>query len=290
MESAVELVVGPRLRALGGLEVNRVWPTARRRLIGPFIFFDHMQLTALPPGQGLDVPPHPHIGLATVTYLFDGEIVHTDSLGKRESIRPGELNWMTAGRGITHAERTGAEERARVGMVHGIQSWVALPQDQEECAPSFEHYDASSLPRIDRPGIEMKLIAGHAFGQRAPVRTRSELFYIEADFEAGSSLVLPLELGERGVYVVTGGVRIGATDYPAGRMLVLQSGADIALTAQEASKLMLLGGAPLDGDRHIWWNFVSSSQDRIDTAKLDWKEGRFPAVPGDDESMPLPAY
>lgn len=284
----VELVVGPRMRPLGGLEVNRVWPTAARRLIGPFIFLDHLERAPLAPGMGLDVPPHPHIGLATVTYLFEGELVHADSLGMRETIRPGELNWMTAGRGITHAERTGPEERARPAYIHGIQSWVALPIEEEDCEPGFAHHAAGDLPELAEPGVRLKLIAGEAFGARSPVAVKSGLFYVEADVDAGRVLGLPAELGERGCYVVAGRVRLGAAEYPAGRMLVLASGADVRIEAVESSKLMLLGGAPLEGDRHVWWNFVSSKPERIETAKRDWAEERFPPVPGDRERMPLP--
>lgn len=286
--SIVELVVGPRARPLAGLEVNRAWPTARRRLIGPFIFFDHLRPAELAPGRGLDVPPHPHIGLATVTYLFEGTLTHADSLGVRQDIRPGELNWMTAGRGITHAERTTAAERARASRIHGTQAWVALPLNDEECEPSFEHYPASRLPVLERPGIRLKLIAGAGFGKRSPVRTRSNLFYAEADLEDEARLLLDAGLGERGVYIVAGAVSVGPETHEAGRMLVMHSGLNVELTAVGASKLMLLGGAPLGGDRRIWWNFVSSSAARIEQAKSDWKGGRFPRVPGDDEFMPLP--
>lgn len=288
VDSLVELVVGPRIRPLGGLEVNRVWPTAKRRLIGPFIFLDHLKPAELAPGQGLDVPPHPHIGLATVTYLFEGELEHADSLGFRQTIRPGELNWMTAGRGITHSERTGTAERARTSRIHGTQAWVALPRAVEVGAPSFVHYADGGLPAIDVSGGRLQLIAGRAFGMSSAVETSSELFYVEADIAAGHTVTLPAELGERGCYVVAGAVRIGATDYPAGRLLVLGSGKAIRVEVLETAKLMLLGGEPLDGDRHVWWNFVSSDPERIETAKRDWDEDRFPRVPGDDERMPLP--
>jgi len=285
----VGLVVGPRRRPLGDLEVNRVWPTARRRLIGPFIFLDHLLRAQLPPGRGLDVPPHPHIGIATVTYLFEGELMHTDSLGSRELIRPGELNWMTAGRGITHAERTPAAERARASVIHGTQAWVALPRDAESCAPTFEHYGAAVLPLLERRGVRMRLIAGAAFGERSPVATASDLFYLDAEMAAGATLVLPDALGQRGCYVVTGSVRVGTIAYEEGRIIVLADGADVGIEAVAPSRVMLLGGPPLDGDREIWWNFVASDPARIERAKRDWAEGRFPPVPGDAERMPLPA-
>ena len=286
--SVVELAVGPRLRPLGGLEVNRVWPTARRRTIGPFIFFDHLTLAELPPGRGLDVPPHPHIGLAAVTYLFGGELLHRDSLGIAELIRPGELNWMTAGRGIVHSERTPPEERARTGAIHGVQSWVALPREAEDREPSFEHLDAAALPVVERPGVRLRLLAGEAFGAIAPVATLSRLFYLEADFAAGAKLTLAAGLGERGVYGVHGGIAIGSAQYGPGSMLVLRDGSDVEIRSPGPSKVMLLGGAPLGGERHIWWNFVASSKQRIERAKRDWRERRFPSVPGDDERMPLP--
>lgn len=288
-DSVVERTVGPRLRPLGGLTVNRVWPTARRRLIGPFIFFDHMQPAELPPGRGLDVPPHPHIGLATVTYLFEGELMHADSLGFKQAIRPGELNWMTAGRGITHAERSTAAERRNQSRIHGVQSWVALPADAEDGEPAFEHYAADRLPQLERPGISLRLIAGAAFGLRSPVWTLSELFYAEARLDEGASLSLAAALGERAVFVVSGELACGGQPYAAGRLVVLRDGADIEITALTASHCMLLGGAPLDGERHIWWNFVSSRSERIEAAKQDWQAGRFPAVPGDPERMSLPA-
>ena len=285
---AVELVIGPRRRPLGGLEVNRVWPTARRRMVGPFIFFDHLLPAELEPGRGVDVPPHPHIGLATVTYLFEGEMLHRDSIGCEQIIRPGELNWMTAGSGIVHSERSTAEQRARQSQIHGIQSWVALPREHELCAPSFVHYPADRLPIIERVDARLKLIAGTAFGASADVATLSELFCVEADLAAGALLALGSELGERAAYVVGGSIEVEEVGYESGKLLVFRAGGEIGIRAQTAAKLMLFGGAPLDGERHIWWNFVSSSADRIEAAKHDWKARLFPAVPGDDDYMPLP--
>jgi redox-sensitive bicupin YhaK (pirin superfamily) len=276
------------MRPLGGLQVNRVWPTARRRLIGPFIFFDHLLSSELPPGHGLDVPPHPHIGLATVTYLFTGEITHRDSLGYDQAIRPGELNWMTAGRGIVHSERTPAPERANASQIHAVQAWVALPSGVEECAPRFEHYAEAVLPIVGVPGGCLRLIAGSAFGARSPVATASPLFYVEADLEAGGRLTLSADLGQRAVYGVNGSFAVDGELHSSAQMLVLRDGIDVELVATEPAKLMLLGGAPLAGERYVWWNFVASDEARIEAAKQRWREQRFPRVPGDDELMPLP--
>lgn len=285
---AVELVVGPRHRPLGGLTVNRVWPTARRRLVGPFIFFDHLLRAELEPGQGVDVPPHPHIGLATVTYLFEGEMLHRDSIGCEQTIRPGELNWMSAGSGIVHSERSTDGERARASRVHGTQSWVALPREHELSAPSFVHYPADELPLIEQARARLKLVAGSAFGASAGIETLSELFYVEADLDAGAALTLGPELGERAAYVVNGSAAVEGIRYESGKLLVFRDGREIEICTPSGAKLMLFGGAPLDGERHIWWNFVSSSAERIKAAKRDWKARRFPAVPGDDGYMPAP--
>jgi redox-sensitive bicupin YhaK (pirin superfamily) len=288
LDTVVDLVVGPRLRSLEGLTVNRVWPIPRRRLIGPFIFLDHMQPAELPAGQGLDVPPHPHIGLATVTYLFEGELMHADSLGFRQPIRPGELNWMTAGRGISHSERSTDRDRARASRIHGVQAWVALPQAVETAAPTFEHVDAAELPQIKLPGATLCLIAGEGFGVRSPVATASPLFYLHARLDVGAVIDLPAELGERGIYIVAGAIEIDGYEYAAGRILVLQNDRPCRIRALQACNLMFLGGTPLDGDREIWWNFVGSDAAAIEAAKADWGAGRFPSVPGDDEFMSLP--
>jgi redox-sensitive bicupin YhaK (pirin superfamily) len=289
LDTVVDLVVGPRLRSLEGLAVNRVWPIPARRLIGPFVFLDHLQPTALAAGHGLDVPPHPHIGLATVTYLLEGELMHADSTGVRQPIRPGALNWMTAGRGITHSERTTAADRARASRIHGLQAWVALPRAAETDAPSFAHVDAEDLPSFERAGVALTLIAGRAFGRTAPVTTASPLFYVEAALPSGADLDLDAELGQRGIYIVTGGLHIDGRTFRAGRLLVLADDRPCRMRATEPAHLMLLGGTPLDGDRHIWWNFVASEPGAIDRAKADWAAGRFPSVPGDTGYMPLPA-
>ena len=285
---SIELVVGPRFRPLGGLQVNRVWPTARRRLIGPFIFFDHMQRAELPPGQGIDVPPHPHIGLATVTYLFEGEMVHRDSLGYEQTIAPRELNWMNAGSGIVHSERSGEAERARRSSVHGIQAWVALPREHEDMAPTFVHHSADQLPLIEREGVSLRLIAGQAFGAKSCIDTLSELFYVEADLIGGAELALSVQLGERAAYVVSGAVQVDAAHYQAGKLLVFHAGKEVVINSLGASKLMLFGGKKFKHDRFVWWNFVSSSSERIERAKRCWKAGDFDKVPGDDGFMPLP--
>lgn len=290
MPAAVETLIEPRARDLGGFQVRRVLPAGRqRKLVGPFIFFDQMGPAELTPGQGIDVRPHPHIGLATVTYLFDGEIVHRDSLGYVQPIEPGDVNWMTAGSGIVHSERTGDEERARASRLSGIQSWVALPQHAEEIAPAFHHHPKAALPTIERGGVVMRLIAGAAYGKRSPVETFSEMFYLDARMSAGSSLKVPPEHQERAVYPVEGEVALNGEAFPAGKMAVIVPEVEAELECYRDARVMLLGGATVDGDRHIWWNFVSSSKDRIERAKADWREGRFAKVPGETEFIPLPS-
>ncbi|MGH8620845.1 MAG: pirin family protein, partial [Burkholderiales bacterium] len=243
---------------------------------------------AFEPGQGIDVRPHPHIHLATVTYLFEGEIVHRDSLGSLLPIRPGAINWMTAGRGIVHSERTGPELREAGSRLHGLQLWVALPAEHEESDPDFRHYPAASLPEIERGGARVRVLAGNAYGAASPVQTLSPLLYAEAMIPAGRALPLPDEHRERAAYVVEGAIRCGEQRIEALRMAVFAPGPTPPLGAESAARVMLIGGAPLDGERHIWWNFVSSSRERIEQAKRDWKERRFPAVPGETEFIPLP--
>jgi redox-sensitive bicupin YhaK (pirin superfamily) len=288
MSDGIEQVIAGRARDIGGFEVRRVLPSGRHRAVGPFVFFDEMGPAAFAPGAGLDVRPHPHIGLATVTYLFEGEIVHRDSLGVQQSIVPGDVNWMVAGSGIVHSERTGATARAAGGRLHGIQSWIALPRAHEEIAPSFRHHAAASLPLIEHDGVRMRLIAGEAFGARSPVDALSPIVYLDVHMPAGSRLPLPEQYAQRAVYPVSGCVRIGASTLEHGAISVLATVADCALEASEASRVMVLGGAALDGERHLWWNFVSSSPERIERAKTHWREGRFARVPGDPEFIPLP--
>jgi redox-sensitive bicupin YhaK (pirin superfamily) len=286
----VQRVLEGRPRDLGGFSVRRVLPAARLQTIGPFIFFDHMGPAVFEPGAGVDVRPHPHIGLATVTYLFAGEFMHRDSLGTAQLIRPGDVNWMVAGRGIVHSERTPPQARQAPGgaPIHGIQTWIALPRDREETEPSFAHHPASVLPEVRWPGVARRLIAGSAFGATAPTAVFSPMFYLAADCEAGAVIELPDEHVERAVYVVDGEVEADGATYGAGHMIVLEPAMSAALRAATPARVMLLGGAPLDGARHIWWNFVSSSAERIERAKVDWHEERFAAVPGDDERIPLP--
>ena len=282
-------VIDARARDLGGFTVGRVLPSTARKLIGPFIFFDHMGPATVPPGRGIDVRPHPHIGLATVTYLFEGEIVHRDSLGSEQPIRPGDVNWMTAGRGIVHSERTGAEPRQAGSRLDGLQLWVALPLRHEETDPEFHHHPARELPALAVGEARIRVLAGSAYGATSPVRAFSPLFYIDAAIAAGSELPLPDEHQERAAYVVSGTVECGGQRAERGRMLVFTPEAPATLRAVSDARVALIGGAPIDGERHIFWNFVSSSQARIEQAKRDWQEGRFPKVPGDErEFIPLP--
>ena len=277
-----------RVRDIGGFTVRRTLPSMQHRLVGPFIFWDHMGPVKLEPGHGMDVRPHPHINLATVTYLFEGEIVHKDSLGSDQAIRPGDVNWMTAGRGIVHSERTGAELRKSGSVVHGLQSWVALPAEQEEVDPAFQHVAGKSLPEVGRPGVRLRVIAGAAFGVASPVVVTSPMFYVEARLDAGAEVALPDEHAERAAYVVEGAIECDGQRVEPSTMAVAEAGDGRTIRALEPSRVMLLGGAPM-GKRYIWWNFVSSSEERIERAKREWKEGAFPRVPGDDvEFIPLP--
>jgi len=290
MNSMLEQVIEPRRHDLGGFEVDRVLPFRARRTVGPFVFFDRMGPHDMQPpvSRDVDVRPHPHIGLSTVTYLFDGEMTHRDSTGATQAIHPGALNWMTAGRGIVHSERfDGMRERG--GLIDGIQSWVALPRENEEDAPSFEHYAAESLPRGDDDGVSLRLIAGEAFGLRSPAKTHSPLFYVHAELQPGARIALPQVHAERAVYVARGQVRHDDGQYDCGRLLVFRAGGAPELRAVGATRLMLLGGEPL-GERFLWWNFVSSSRQRIEQAKADWAAGRMALPPDDsDERIPLPA-
>ena len=285
---AIEMIIEARKRDLGGFTVGRLLPASARRLVGPFIFFDHMGPAELAPGQGIDVRPHPHINLATITYLFEGEIVHRDSLGSHQPIRPGAINWMTAGRGIVHSERTGPELRKTGSRLHGVQLWVALPKACEEVEPDFCHYGASALPALEEQGVRIRVLAGTAYGAISPVQTLSSLFYVEATMPEGGELPLPAEHEERAAYVAQGVLWCDEERIEALRMVVFAPGSMPVLRAESPARVMLLGGAPLDGERYIWWNFVSSSIERIEQAKRDWKEDRFPKVPGEMEFIPLP--
>jgi redox-sensitive bicupin YhaK (pirin superfamily) len=286
----VSAVVEGRSRDLGGFSVQRVLPATAHKMVGPFIFFDHFGPTTFAPGaEGINVRPHPHINLATVTYLFEGEIVHRDSLGSYQVIAPGAVNWMTAGRGIVHSERTAPERRASGGALHGIQLWVALPRADEETEPAFHHHEAASLPRPPARGVELRLIAGSAWGMTSPVKVFSPLFYADANMSPGSSVDLPDEHQERAAYVATGRLRVGGRTFGPGQMILFAPGSRASVQSDVETRALLLGGAPLDGDRHLFWNFVSSRPERLEEAKQAWKEGRFPKVPGDDqEFIPLP--
>ena len=286
----VETVLLPRAHDLGGFEVRRALPAQERQMVGPFIFFDQMGPGEFLTGRGLDVRPHPHIGLSTVTYLFEGEILHRDSLGSSQPIRPGDVNWMTAGRGIAHSERTDPALRVRSNRLFGIQSWVALPKAREEAAPAFVHHPGATLPVAEEDGMRLRLIAGTGWGLAAPVAISSPLFYADAALSPGAVLPLPEEHEERGAYVAQGAVEVAGTRFEAGRMLLFHAGDRLALRAgPEGARLLLLGGAAMDGPRYLFWNFVSSSRERIEQAKADWKAGHFGKVPGDEhEFIPLP--
>jgi redox-sensitive bicupin YhaK (pirin superfamily) len=290
MQPHPTLIENTRLHDLGdGFTVRRMLPVLQARHVGPFVFYDHMGPVEFPAGKGLDVRPHPHIGLATVTWLFEGTIRHRDTLGSLADITPGAVNWMTAGRGIAHSERTPPAVRSTGQRMHGIQVWVALPRADEEAAPEFHHHDAESLPRIIQSGAQLVLIAGTAYGKASPVKVFAPMFFIEAQLETGVSIPLPEEHAERGVHVIDGEVTWGDLTIGAAQMATQAGASAPTVHANKATRLMLFGGAPLDGDRHLWWNFVSSSRERIEQAKADWTAQRFGKIPGDEhEFIPLP--
>lgn len=280
-DPVIELEIPARKRSVGNFAVGRVLPAPVRRQVGPFVFFDHMGPVDVAPGEGMDVKPHPHIGLATVTYLFAGEVFHRDSVGSAQAITPGAINWMTAGRGIVHSERSPEAVRAKGGPVHGLQLWVALPDAVEEGDPTFAHHGAGELPELDDTGVRARVLAGTAFGVASPVAVASPLFYVDAMLPAGTRIEVPREHEERAVYVVDGEVGCGAATIGAATMAVLRPKADAMLEATVPTRLVMIGGAPL-GPRWIWWNFVSSRQERIVQAAHDWRDARFPKVPGDE--------
>jgi len=280
------LVLKPVEKDLGEFTVRRTLPARERQRVGPFIFFDHMGPAEFSAGSGVSVRPHPHIGIATITYLFDGVIMHRDSLGYQQAIEPGAVNWMTAGNGIVHSERTPGELLATGSKLHGIQAWLALPLEQEECDPAFEHYPAAAIPEARLKDATVRLIAGEAYGLVSPVRVASRTLYASVQLSAGGSVALPDNYDEIGIYVVDGAIDVAGTTVESGSMLIPEK--KRTLVAKRESRLMLLGGDRLEGDRTLWWNFVSSSRDRISEAKRRWKAGEFDAVPGDDEFIPLP--
>ena len=287
--SQVELLLDPVTKDLGDFVVRRTLPATDRQRIGPFIFFDHMGPADFKPGSGVNVRPHPHIGLATITYLFAGKIMHRDSQGHAQAIEQGAINWMTAGRGIVHSERSPEELKQSGSHLHGIQAWVALPVELEETEPRFEHYPAEDVPEVNLDGVKLRVIVGQAYGAVSPVRASSETLYVEANLDAGADLLLPAGIDELAVYVVNGDIDIGDCPVTAGRMAVIEAGSDAVARARTTTKLMLLGGASLPGQRYLWWNFVSSSKERMEQAKKDWREQRFGEIPGETELMPLPS-
>ena len=287
---AVSQTLEARTRMLvDGLSVRRVLPSTLRRMVGPFIFFDQLGPLSLAPDQGIDVRPHPHIGLATVTYLFEGELLHRDSLGTEQVIRPGAVNWMTAGRGMVHSERSTTGARKTGPRLHGLQLWAALPLAHEGTAPSFQHHAEGSIPEVSLGGARIRVVSGSAFGATSPVKTLSQLFYADVTLERQAVIDLAEESGERAAYVVTGLVSADGTSYRSGTMLFFREHSPARVQALEKSRIMLLGGAPLDGERHVWWNFVSSSRETIEEACRAWSARSFPPVPGDgQEFVPLP--
>jgi redox-sensitive bicupin YhaK (pirin superfamily) len=288
-ESVVQVIEARRHDVLG-VSVQRALPTRQRRRVGPFTFLDHMGPAQFQPGNGMDVGPHPHIGLATLTFLFEGEALHRDSLGSEQTIRPGDVNWMFAGNGIVHSERSTPEARQRGMRLHGIQSWLALPSEREADEPYFEHHPASTMPKLSLPGAELDVIAGTAFGLQAPTSVCSETLYVHARLDAGAKLPLDAEHAERAVYVVEGSLRLDGRDFGPGTLVVLRAGANVELQASGVARWMLVGGAPLVGQRYLLWNFVASDPQRLEQAKSDWMQGRFALVPGDEhERVPMPA-
>ncbi|MBB3898551.1 pirin family protein [Roseococcus suduntuyensis] len=292
---AIETLIVPRARDLGGFEVRRALPAPKRQMVGPFIFFDQAGPAELLTGQGVDVRPHPHIGLGTVTYLFKGDFHHRDSTGADQVIRPGALNWMVAGRGVTHSERTSAAARRGPNSLFGIQTWLALPENHEDVAPSFEHHGQETLPVIEDHGVSVRLILGQAYGQSAPATMLSETFYADVKLEPGARLPMPDNHEDRGIYIVDGAISVAGQVFEAGRMMVFRPGDRITVAAgEQGARLMILGGATFSGPRYIWWNFVASSRERIERAKEEWRaanwgQGRFD-LPAEDrqEHIPLP--
>jgi redox-sensitive bicupin YhaK (pirin superfamily) len=288
--NAIETLIVPRAVDLGEMEVRRALPSVKRQMVGPFIFFDQMGPAEFLTDQGIDVRPHPHINLATLTYLFEGEILHRDSLGTEQTIRPGAVNWMKAGTGIVHSERTSEQKRAQGQKLFGLQTWMALPEADEETAPDFIHYGADELPMLDSDGIKARLIAGSAFGKTSGLRTASETLYADIELQAGRSMPIDATYEERALYTISGEIEITGERFEKGQLLVLRPGDAITVKASANARFMLFGGAPMGGPRYIWWNFVSSRPERIEAAKQEWAKGRFDTVPGDEaDFIPLPA-
>ncbi len=285
-DGSVALFIRPQEKDLGEFSVRRILPSTERRMVGPFVFFDHMGPAEFPPGKGIAVRPHPHIGIATITYLFEGEIMHRDSLGFVQAINPGAVNLMVAGSGIVHSERAGSDLDV-TSRLHGIQSWIALPTDREEMAPAFTHYPAADLPELQKPGARVRIIMGEAFGERSPVATFSRTLYLDIDLQNGANLVLPDSEQELAFYVADGSVEVDGTAVEAGVMAVACPGKPISLRGLAQSRILLIGGDNI-GPRRMFWNFVSTTRERIEQAKRDWHDQKFAGVPGDDEFIPLP--
>jgi hypothetical protein len=287
MTDSIQHLIEPHIQDLGGFQARRLLPSDVLALVGPFIFFDHLGPAVFPPGRGVDVRPHPHINLATVTYLFEGVLLHRDSVGSVQEIRPGAVNWMTAGRGIVHSERTPQDERNKEAILHGIQTWIALPDEHEETDPWFRHHPATDLPAWEDTGVSFTLIAGEAYGRTSPVQTFSPMIYLDAQLTPGNQFTLPGDYSEQAVYSVTEGLVIDGMPLEQHRLAVLNSGTSVNISASGTARCIVIGGEPV-GERHKWWNFVSSRLSRIEQAKLDWKEGRFAQVPQETEFIPLP--
>ena len=282
------LVIAPRVHDLGGFQVRRAVPSLQARSVGPFVFVDHMGPAVFEPGRGIDVRPHPHIGLATVTFLWAGTLRHRDTLGSVQDIAPGDVNWMTAGRGIAHSERSPEAERAHAHPIHGMQTWVALPKTHEEAPPAFFHHPADLLPVLEQPGVRLRVIAGRAYGMESPVEVHADTFNVAVDLDPEAGVDIDAAAAERALYVLEGDAQLDGGDIPARQLVLLDRGVRHRLHAKTPLKAMLFGGEPLDGPRHLWWNFVSSSRERIEQAKQDWLEGRFGQIPGETEFIPLP--
>ena len=282
------LAIAPRVHDLGGFQVRRAVPSLQARSVGPFVFVDHMGPAVFEAGRGIDVRPHPHIGLATVTFLWAGTIRHRDTLGSVQDISPGDVNWMTAGRGIAHSERSPQDLRAHPHPAHGMQTWVALPKSHEETTPAFFHHPAATLPRIEQPGATLRVIAGRGYGFESPVEVYADTFNVALDLDADAEAPIDETHVERALYILEGDAQLDGTDIPARHLIVLDRGVRHRLRAKTPLKAMLLGGEPLDGHRHVWWNFVSSSRERIEQAKQDWLDGRFGRIEGETEFIPLP--
>lgn len=288
MSSSIQTIIAPHIQDLGGFVARRLLPSDRRTMVGPFIFFDHLGPAAFPPGKGVDVRPHPHINLATVTYLFEGALLHRDSLGTIQEIHPGAVNWMTAGKGISHSERSPETDRAENSTLHGIQTWVALPEEAEETDPWFRHHTAADIPEWEINGVTVKLVAGDAYGHKSPVQTFSPILYLDVQLPAGGRFTLTADYSERAVYSVTSGITVAGTSLDQHRLAILPAAGAVDISANEAGRCIVIGGEPL-GTRHKWWNFVSSRPERIEQAKQDWKDWKFGQVPGETEFIPLPS-